>query len=76
MISRPAEAAARVVDGHARLRVENAGHDHADFFRGVELAGAGDAALGELADQILVGAADDIRFDVVKPEPLFADTLD
>ena len=69
-------AAARVVNGHARLRVENPGHDHADFFWRVKFSGAGDAAFGELADQILIRAADDIRLDIVQAQALFTDSLD
>lgn len=69
-------AAAGIVHGHARLGVENARHDHADLFWRVELAGAGDAALGEFADEIFVGAADDIGLDVGEPEALLADALD
>ena len=42
----------------------------------VELAGALAAAFGELADQVLVAAADDVRLDVVEAEPLGADRLD
>ena len=42
----------------------------------VELAGALAAALGELADQVLVAAPDDVRLDVVEPQALGADRLD
>ena len=41
---------------------------HADFFWRVKLAGAGDAALGELADEIFVAAADDVGLDVVEAQ--------
>ena len=44
--------------------------------RGVELAGALAAALGELADQVLVAAADDVGLDVFEPEAFLADALD
>ena len=42
----------------------------------VELAGALTAALGELADEILVAAPDDVRLHVVQAEALLADALD
>ena len=55
---------------------EHAGHDGADLGRGVELAGALAAALGELADEVFVALADDVGLDVVEPEALGADGLD
>ncbi len=71
-----AGAAAGVVDLHARLGREHARHDGADLGRGVELAGALAAALGELADEVFVALADDVGLDVVEPEALGADGLD
>ena len=56
-----AGAAGRVVDGLALLRVEDVDHHPDDAARGVELAGLlalGD--VGELADQVLVGVAEDV----------------
>ena len=71
-----AGAAGGVVDFHAGLGLEHAGHDGADLGRGVELAGALAAAFGELADQVFVALADDVGLDVVEPEALGADGLD
>ncbi len=59
-----ARAAGRVVDALAFLRVEDVDHHPDDAARGVELAGLlalGD--VGELADQILVGVAEDVGAD-------------
>ncbi len=69
-------AAAGIVDSHARLGVHDARHDQADFRGRVEFAGAGDAALGELADEVLVAAADDVGLDVLETQALLADPLD
>ena len=71
-----AGAAAGVVDFHAGLGGEDPGHNDADLGRGVELAGALAAALGELADEVFVALADDVGLDVVEPEALGADGLD
>ena len=68
--------AARVVDLHSRLGLEHARHDGTDPGRGVELAGALAAALGELADKVFVALADDVGLDVFEPEALGADGLD
>ena len=75
-IEEAAGAAGGVVDFHAGLGLEDAGHDSADLGRGVELAGALAAALGELADEVFVALADDVGLDVVEPEALGADGLD
>ena len=69
-------AAARVVDAHARLGVHDPGHDPGDFRRREELAGGLAAALGELADEVLVAAADDVGLDVLEAQALLADPLD
>ncbi|TQN50774.1 hypothetical protein DLNHIDIE_00629 [Acidithiobacillus thiooxidans ATCC 19377] len=71
-----AGAAGGVVDFHAGLRLEHAGHDGADLGRSIELAGALAAAFGELADQVFVALADDVGLDVVETEALGADGLD
>ncbi len=68
--------AAGIVNVHAGLGVHDSGHDEADLGRGVELAGALAAALGELADEILIAAADDVGLDVIETESLGADGLD
>ena len=68
LMSRPAGAAAGVVDGHPRPGVEDAGHDDGDLARRVELAGALALALGELPQQVFVGAAKDVRLDIVEAE--------
>ena len=70
-----AGAAAGVVNGHAGLGLEHAGHDDADLGRGVELAGTLAAALGEFADKVFVALTDDVGLDVLKPEALGADGL-
>ena len=70
-----AGAAGGVVDFHARIRHEDAGHDLADFAGGVELASTLAAALGELTDKVFVALADDVGLDVLKPETLGADGL-
>ena len=75
LMSRPPGAAGGIVDFHARTGGKYAGHDLADFARGVELAGALAAALGELADEVFVALADDVGLDVLKPEALGADGL-
>ena len=69
-------ATARVVNAHARLGIHDEGHDPGDFRGREELAGRLAAALGELADQVLVAAADDVGLDVRQPQPLLADPLD
>ena len=71
-----AGAAAGVVDFHAGPGLEHPGHDAADRGRGVELAGALAAALGELADEVFVALADDVCLNVGQPEALGADGLD
>lgn len=71
-----AGTAGRVINFHTGLGLQHARHDGADFGRGVELAGALAAALGELADQVFVALADDVGLDVLKPEALGADGLD
>jgi hypothetical protein len=70
-----ARAAGGVVDFHAGLGLEHAGHDGADLGRGIELAGTLAAALGKLADEVFVALADDVGLDVVEPEALGADGL-
>ena len=72
----PARAAGRVVDGGVRRRVEQLGHQPAHFLRGVELAGALPLALGELAQQVLVGAAQDVGLRVVQPQAVAVQHLD
>src|SRR5688572_20056039 len=70
-------AAARVVDAYARLGVHDQGHHLGDLGRGEVLAGGlAAAALGELADEVLVTAADDVGFHVLQAQPLLADLLD
>ena len=71
-----AGTAAGVIDLHAGLGVHHPRHDHADFRRGVKLAGALAAALGELADEVFIALADDVRLDILQPEALGADGLD
>lgn len=71
-----AGAAGGVVDVHAGRGLEDARHDGADLGRGVELAGALAAALGELADEVFVALADDVGLNVFEPEALGADGLD
>jgi hypothetical protein len=73
----PARAAGRVVDGLAFLRVEHLDHHPHNTARGVELAGfvsAGD--VGELANQVLVGVAEDICADGLVAEREGREPLD
>jgi hypothetical protein len=72
----PGRAAAGVVDLLAGLRLQDAGHQDGHLARGVDLAGALALALGELPQQVLVGAAEDVRLDVVQAEPMLAEHLD
>ena len=71
-----ARAAGGVVDGHARLRVQQVCHQHADLARRVELAGALSLTLGELAQQVLVGPAQDIRLDILQAQAVLVEHLD
>ena len=68
-----ARTAARVVDGHARLWLEDARHDSADFGRGVELSSTLAATLSKFADEVFVTLADDVGFNIIKPKALGAD---
>ena len=65
-----------VVDFHARLGLEDLGHDRADLGRSVELTSALSPTLSELADEVFVALADDVRLNVVEPKALGADGLD
>lgn len=71
-----AGAAGGIVNGHAGLGLEDAGHDGADLGRGVELPCTLAAAFGELADEVFVALAGDVGLDVVQAEALGADGLD
>ena len=61
-------AAGGVVNFHARVWREDAGHDLADFAWGVELAGALAAAFGELADEVFVTLADDVGLHIAQAQ--------
>ena len=69
-------AAAGIVHFHAGLAFQHAGHDGAHLAGGVELARALPAALGELADEVLVALADDVGLHIVEAKALGADGLD
>ena len=69
-------AASWVVAGHARLGVHDERHDLAHLAGRVELARALSAALGKLADEILVAAPDDVRLHIAQAEAFLADALD
>ena len=71
----PTGAASGVVNLHARVGREDAGHDLADFSRGVKLAGALPASFGELADEVFVALADDVGLNVFEPQAFGADGL-
>ena len=60
----PARAAGVVVAGLARLRPQDAGHQEADLGRREELARALARALGELPQQVLVGAPEEVGLHV------------
>ena len=63
-------SAARVINGHARLGVEDNRHEHGHLAGCVELARALALALGELPQQVLVGPADDVGLHVVEAESI------
>src|SRR6185312_831592 len=66
-----AEAAAGVVVSLlAGARAQDFGHQETDFARSEELARALALAFGELAQQVLVAAAEEIRLHVVQAEPV------
>ena len=69
-------AAGGIVGVHARLRLHDARDDEADLGGRVLLATAAASAFGELADEVFVAAADDVRLDVAQAEALGADGLD
>ena len=60
--------AARVIDGHARLGVEDDRHEDGHLAGSVELARALALVLGELPQQVLVGPADHVGLHVVQAE--------
>ena len=62
--------AARVIDGHAGLGVEDDRHEHGHLARRVELARALALAFGKLPQQVLVGPAEDVRLHVVEAETI------
>ena len=68
-------AAGGIVDFFAGLRIEDAGHEHGNFARGVELAGALSLSFGELADEVFVGAAEKVRLDVLESEAVLREQL-
>ena len=51
-------------------------HEDADLARRVELAGALALAFGELAQQVLVGPAEDVRLHVLQAQPVLVEDLD
>src|SRR6266566_2334940 len=73
---KPRRSAGWVVDRHAWLGIEDAGHEAGHLGRRVELARALPLPLSELADKVLVGPAEEIGLDVLEAEPVFAERLD
>ena len=72
-----AGARARVVDAHARLRLDEADHHPDDGPRGVELARLLAGGVGELADQVLVGGAEQVgELEVLVPQPVPVEVVD
>lgn len=69
-------AAGRVVDGGAGGGVEQFGHQPADLLGRIELARALPLPLGELAQQVLIRAAQDVRLGVAQAEAVARDDLD
>ena len=57
-------------------RVDELGHQPRHFLGRVELARALALALGELPQQVFVGAAEDVRLGVLEPEAVAVDDLD
>src|SRR5690606_2471636 len=72
-----AGTAGRIVDGLALLRVEYLDYHSHNAARSVELAGLVTACdVGELANQVFVGVAEDIRADRLVAERQGRETLD
>ena len=68
-------AGGRVVEVVTRLRVENVADQMAHVGGREELAGAA-APLGKLADEVLIGAAQQVGLHVVEAQPLLAHDVD
>ena len=68
-------AGGRVVEIVTRLRVEDVANQMAHVGGREELAGAA-APLGKLADEVLVGAAQEVGLHVVEAQALFAEDVD
>ncbi len=72
-----ARAASRVVDAHARLRLDDLDQRAHHFGRGVELAGLLAGGIGKVLDQIFVGRAQQIgKLEVLVPERDLLEVLD
>ena len=71
----PGAARSRVVEFVAVLRVKDVGEQKADASGREELAGAA-ALLGKLANQVLVGAPDDVGLHIAQPQPLLAQDIE
>ena len=76
LIEQAARPAGRVVDSHARLGIEEAGHEAGHLGRGEVLPGGLALAFRELPEQILVGPAQDVRLDVFEAEAVAGEDLD
>ena len=63
-----ARSATRIVDLLALPRAEHVRHEPADFFGREELASALALALGELPEQVFVGAPEEVRLHVLQAE--------
>jgi len=64
----PAGAAGQVIDGHARLWIEQVRHQDGDLARGVEFPGALPLPLSELPQQVLIGAPQDVRLNILQAQ--------
>ena len=68
-------AASGIVDGRVGRRLDQLRYELCDLLGRVELASTLALPLGELAEQVLVGATKDIRFGVLQPEAMLAQDL-
>ena len=71
-----AGAGGRVVDRVARPGFENANKRVDDLRRGEELAGLGAGVIGELLDEVLIGAAENVGRNALVREIVLVEMLD
>ncbi len=71
-----AGAAGPVADAHACFRLQHLGHEKTDLGGSVELAAGFARLTGEVADQVLIGVAEQVVGDVSTVEGLAAEVVD